>query len=182
MYRLLKEVPGFEHCDDLIIYDDGTLSVKSTGFRYRPLKDSKGYYYYDFRGRNAKYKCPKVHRLVMLAFSPDPPLEQINHIDGNKANNRLDNLEWCTNHQNRTHALRTGLKNEVQYGVAQYDMDGNLIRTYDTCCEALKALGKNHTQSGNIDRAIRGFRKTSYGYIWKQCEGSTTIPNGSTAK
>ena len=51
------------------------------------------------------------HRLVMICFKPIEGYEQlqVNHIDGNKLNNSLENLEWCTNQENRIHALKLGL-------------------------------------------------------------------------
>lgn len=51
------------------------------------------------------------HRLVLRCFDPNPNYQNLqgNHIDGNKLNNSLDNLEWCTNQENRIHAVQIGL-------------------------------------------------------------------------
>lgn len=69
----------------------------------------KGYYAVTFWMNNKAY-CRKVHRLVIEAFTPNPDrLPCINHIDGNKLNNYVSNLEWCTYQANMQHAVRTGL-------------------------------------------------------------------------
>lgn len=68
-----------------------------------------GYYAVTFHMNNKAY-CRKVHRLVIEAFTPNPDsLPCINHIDGNKLNNHVSNLEWCTYQANMQHAVRTGL-------------------------------------------------------------------------
>lgn len=60
--------------------------------------------------KNGGKKIFKVHRLVAMAFIPNPDGKpQVNHIDGNPQNNHVDNLEWCTPSENMQHALRTGL-------------------------------------------------------------------------
>ena len=75
----------------------------------------KGYYAVTFHMNNKAY-CRKVHRLVIEAFTPNPDnLPCINHIDGNKLNNHIDNLEWCTYQQNMQHAVRTGLTHPHQW-------------------------------------------------------------------
>ena len=56
-------------------------------------------------------KRVQLHRLVAKAFIPNPDsLPQVNHLDGNKKNNTVSNLQWCTNLQNMRHSWRTGLR------------------------------------------------------------------------
>lgn len=61
-----------------------------------------------------KNKQISVHRLLAITFIPNPNnYSDINHIDGNKQNNNLDNLEWCTRQHNILHAYRNGLMSKV---------------------------------------------------------------------
>ena len=99
--------------------------------------------------KNGKKKSFRVNRLVAIAFIDNPDNKpQVNHKDGNKENNTVDNLEWCTCSENQIHAFKTGL-NKVsekhmrlcselgkKYGkqrmkaVNQYDLQGKLIKTW----------------------------------------------------
>lgn len=76
----------------------------------KPYKNSWGYLLVDLRKDNKRYlKC--VHRLVAETFIPNPENKaQVNHKDGNKLNNNIENLEWCTCSENQQHAFDTGLK------------------------------------------------------------------------
>ena len=181
MKKRLSEIKGFENCDKYIIHSDGRIFSRHSNKFLKPLKDSKGYSYIDIRSKKAKYSCPKVHRLVMLAFGQEKEeKEHINHIDGNKDNNDISNLEYVTNKENRKHAILNGLKDEYNYYIAQYDTKGNLLDVFDTGSEAIEKLGLKSGASGNIGRCIRGKRKTAYGFVWKQYERSTTISKEST--
>ena len=79
-----------------------------------------GYQFVCMEGKN-QYVCPsgkpsryqrKIHRLVMIAFNPVPGYEnlQVNHKDGNKLNNHISNLEWCTCKENVQHAIENDLR------------------------------------------------------------------------
>lgn len=78
-----------------------TYLNKRTGYLGVCLKPS---------GRQGKAKCLKVHILVAKAFIPNPENKpQVNHIDGNKLNNNVSNLEWCTGKENIQHAVKNNL-------------------------------------------------------------------------
>lgn len=74
-------------------------------------KGNTEYQIINFQTINNTKKTFRVHRLVMMAFNPIDNMEnlEVNHIDGNKANNKLSNLEWCTTSENQKHAFFTGL-------------------------------------------------------------------------
>lgn len=80
----------------------------------KPATDGKGYLRCAL-SKNNILTTFKVHRLVAQAFIPNPNnYPQINHIDGNKKNNKVDNLEWCTNSINQIHAYSTNLNQGVR--------------------------------------------------------------------
>lgn len=119
--------------------------------------------------KKTKKKNMRIHRLVAQAFIPNPDnLPQINHKDGNKHNNRVDNLEWCTGSNNIKHAYINDL-NPNHRIVGQYDKNGNLINVFISTNEA--GIITKISQR-NIHSCASGKRKTAGNYIWKFLEGS----------
>lgn len=118
--------------------------------------------------KNGMAKKYLVHRLVAQTFIPNPENKpQINHLDGNKQNNKVDNLEWCTNSENQKHAYKTGLEKPRcphPKQVNQYDLEGNFIKQWDTIKNASRNL---NIKDSNISRACKNKSKTAGGYIWK---------------
>ncbi|SFA50969.1 NUMOD4 motif-containing protein [Parageobacillus thermantarcticus] len=88
----------------------GRVRNRKTGYILKPYLHDNKYLVVSLTTSNGKKKKFKVHRLVAKAFIPNPfNKPQINHLDGNKLNNHVSNLEWCTNKENANHAVRSGL-------------------------------------------------------------------------
>lgn len=91
--------------DDYEITREGQVINKTNGHILTPQLNGKGYLRVKIDG-----KLQFVHRLVAQKYIPNPNnYEQVNHKDGNKLNNNVDNLEWTSNQMNRDHAVKTGL-------------------------------------------------------------------------
>lgn len=81
-----------------------------------------------------KTKCFKVHRLVAQEFIPNyQNYKEVNHIDGNKLNNNVNNLEWCNRKENMVHAAKNNLvKNGKEHSIIQLDMNLHYINIYQS--------------------------------------------------
>lgn len=138
-----------------IIYDDGRIYSK-TRKKFMTNKIMKDGY---VRMELYKDKQPKmfnVHRVVAEVFIPNPENKPyVNHKDGNKQNNHVDNLEWVTQKENIEHAYRTGLSKKQAKNtgplckqVNQYDENMVLIKTWESIIEIYRTLGYHrHTIS-----------------------------------
>lgn len=99
--------------------------------------NSKGYLRVNLI-KNHKPRSFKIHRLVGLAFIPNPLNKpQINHKDGNKLNNCVDNLEWVTNEENYEHAIKHNLVSHCEKPVALYK-NGIEIARYKSISDAAR--------------------------------------------
>lgn len=156
MVEVFKDVKGYEGLyrvsnlgNVLGIKHNKLLSQKTNKYGYKEVNLFK----------NRKGKSITVHRLVAQTFIPNNDNKpQVNHIDGDKANNVVNNLEWTTNNENMLHASTTGLRDNKQIGmivkekrgkkVMQYDLDGRFIKCWNSVREVADEL--------NIDRhAVR---------------------------
>lgn len=127
-------------------------------------------YYSVHLSNHQKKRNVFVHRLVAQAFVKNPKNKPIiNHIDGNKLNNKAENLEWCTYKENSKKAYELGLNKPARElgrtrKVGQYDLDNNLIKIWDCFFDINKELGF-YTQ--NIWKCCNGWRNKAHGFIWK---------------
>jgi hypothetical protein len=113
-------------------------------------------------------KTYALHRLVALTFINNPEnKEQVNHIDGNKLNNSLNNLEWVNNSENQLHKFKIGLGNSFTRKIIQYDLEMNKIKDFNSIIEASQEL---NIGKSNISGVLNNNRKTAGGFIFKYLE------------
>lgn len=176
MDEIFKDIKGFEGEYQISTTGD-VYSIKYGKRKLMKLRKDKYGYLRVCLCKDGKHKHFQVHRLVALAFIPNPDnLPQVNHKNEVKTDNRIENLEWCSAKYN----IRYGTGNErrsktnietqgVKYGksVAQYALDGTLIGIYHSLHEAERQTGYSHQY---ISQCCRGRYKQSYGFIWKYVE------------
>lgn len=125
---MLKDVPSFEGL--YAVTEDGRVwgyakHRSPAGWR-KTITNWSGYERIQLR-KDGKYHYMAIHRLVAMTYIENPNgYSEVNHIDGDKQNNRVDNLEWCTHSENIRHADRTGLRKNAS-GKDHYQSKRKLI-------------------------------------------------------
>lgn len=159
-------------------------NIKSLNFRHKGiaivLKPQRWrYYMYVNLHNDSIQKKYSVHRLVAKAFIPNPENKpQINHINGLKHDNRIENLEWCTHSENMIHKYRILWVKHTERQIAcikewwlkrrkkilQYTKSLNLVCEFDSLYEASIKTWANYS---NISLCASWKRKTTGWFIWK---------------
>lgn len=155
-----KDIKGFEGKYYVDIYGN----VYNNEKRLKHHADKEGYRVITLYKNNKSYGR-KIHRLVAEAFIPNPENKaQVNHIDEDKTNNMVSNLEWVTAKENINH----GTRNErVSKPVKVIDIANGEYNYYPSATECARQLGLNQ---GNIVSCLKGKRKTCGGYTFKYKE------------
>ena len=147
----MKDVVGYE----------GLYAVTSCGkvWSYRnecflePKDNGKGYLFVNLC-KNGKKKKYYVHRLVAMAYLPNPDnLPQVDHIDNDKTHNYVNNLQWITHKDN--------VRKSCNKPILQFSLDGEFIREWESTIDVGKEV------RSQICDCLKGRQKSALGYIWK---------------
>lgn len=170
MKEIWKDIEGYEgvyHVSNL-----GRAKRVTTGRILKSGKDRGGYLQVDLC-KNGKHKTHRIHRLVAQAFIPNPENKpEVNHIDENKTNNMVSNLEWMTAKENSNHGTRNermakaiSKSNSIPI-IATNIKTGESTEFYGTS-ECARQLGLNQS---NITSVLKGRRETVGGYTFQYKE------------
>lgn len=170
-----REAKGY---DGFLVSDTGIVKSAKTDKIRNQYTSPTGYVRVNIR-QGGRWKTVSVHRLVADAFIPNPQNKPcVNHIDGNKANNNAENLEWCTHSENESHSYKClGKtvspehikkiiklhKEAVSTPVTQFTLGGKNVRTFVSMAEAHRATG---IAQSNISKCCNNERNQAGGYKW----------------
>lgn len=156
------DIPGYE--DEYVISENGQVWNKKTGAAMHGSVNSHGYMVLSLT-KDGEKKDRKLHRLLAATFIPNPNgYECVNHKDGNKLNNSLGNLEWCTKGYNNRHAREELDIDFAAKPVCQKTLGGSVVAIWANQSVAAKSVGITPVC---ISRCCEGLTETAGGYRWE---------------
>ena len=170
---MLKEYPKNKN---YLVSEKGEIYSKRFNKKLIPKQNWDGYLRIQI-WENNKCKFVAWHRIIAETFIPNPNnLPCVNHKDGNKQNNSIDNLEWCTQQENVNHAWKNGMsthENHSKYGkIAQYDSNGNLTEIFSCPSIASEKTGISYF---TILKCAKNKSKGKV-YTWRFIENCNDYP------
>ena len=157
---MIKKIQGFDN--EYFVSDDGFVYENDKRINHR-INAELGYCQVSLK-KDGCFSTYLVHRLVAEAFIENPENKRtVNHIDGNKQNNAVENLEWCTHSENTLHAYKSGLMQTK--AVVAFTTAGEYVQAFKSLKEAKEFCRVSYT--AGISNCLLGKAKTAHGYVWK---------------
>lgn len=179
-WKQLNNYPGYSVSDTGLVRSDSRLISNGRALytsKEKLLKQNslaKGYLQVDLKVNKTRH--PRlVHRLVAEAFIANPNnFDQVNHINGKKDDNRVENLEWCNNSLNQLHAYATGLQvphntwgiKRKGVSVALLDNNGDVEKVFGSLSEAAAFFGEK--TGSNLGHYFKGKMKSFHNRQFKR--------------
>lgn len=135
----------------------------------KPSRNHRGYLIQAF-SVNGKMIARSMHQLVAKQFIPNPENKKtVNHKDGNKENNTIDNLEWATHSEQNIHAREVlGVKPAKRCPVIGKDIKSGEEKIFESCADAARYVGATR---GSINAVVHGRKKTVKNHTWRKLNG-----------
>ena len=164
MNEIWKPIQGYEGLYE--ISNTGKVKSLIKGRLLKPANHVKGYLFTTLT-KDGKHSRFYIHRLVASAFlGSESRDKEVNHIDGNKKNNCVENLEWCTGIENKEHAYINGLrKSRAQVPVEMFSVNGEFICKFPSVATASRMTG---IHGGRISSCCNGKCKSVNGHVFKE--------------
>ena len=160
-WKSISEASNYE------ISNLGNVRNKTTLQVLKGRLSKSGYYQVSLKiDETGKFTNRYIHRLVAQNWIDNPENKrEVNHKDGNKINNNVNNLEWVTSSENQKHRHTIGKIQTSQRRVGKFTIDGQLIKEFNSIKEAADA--ENNGVRVSIDNVLQGKRHTLKGFVWK---------------
>lgn len=163
----MKQVIVDNEVTNYLISNKGECLNTKTGKFLKGQISNSGYLNYNLTFENGERKRFYAHRLVAFAYleNDDKDKTQVNHIDGNKLNNSVENLEWCTPKENTNHAIDTGLWKPKINPIYCFNEDMELVEIYESIMDAARKTGFQPTMI-NQEVLKNDNKSLTYGFYW----------------